>query len=225
MEMTEPRKLLIVATGRAGTKWSARAWQKMGLDVGHEYVGKHGSVTRFFAVDGTDHPSFPNESPKNRMAHQGERRSDFEFEHIWHQVRHPLTCITSLSLAFPRSAFEWYSRYIDINPKHPDIRFTAMQFWLKWNELCAEHATMSFQIEEIDHYWSHMCEELGVPVCEPPSIDRTLNRSKRWSRPFVDRKAIQAAPDLTWEDLSDIDPILAIHVEQAAKAYGYSTED
>lgn len=221
--MPEKRKLLIVATGRAGTKWSARAWQKMGLKIGHEYVDTGGSCTRFFAVDGTNHPLFAQESPKGRMSHQGERRSDFEFEHIWHQVRHPLTCITSLSLAFPRSAFEWYARYASIDPHHPDMRYVAMQFWFEWNKLCEDYASTTYCIEDIDHFWPWMCEELDIKSDgKVPDISRTLNRSKRWSRPFVNRKAIQVAPDLTWRDLDAIDPILSDLIKVAAERYGYN---
>jgi hypothetical protein len=223
--MPEPRKLLILACARSGTKYIHKVFQKIGLDIGHEYTGKDGSATHFWAVDPPKCLEFPWESPKDRKAHIGERRSDFEFEHIWHQIRNPLNCITSNSLVIPRNEWEWLSQYIPIPVAKHDTKYLSMLYWLHWNTLCEHYADTSYRIEDIDHEWPLLTDMLGIPRVPLPPVNKQMNRAKRWSKPFVDRDAIKKAPDLTWADLDAIDPLLADLIRVKADRFGYSTED
>ncbi len=225
MQQPKHRKLLIIGCARSGTKYIHKAWRAAGLDIGHEYVGADGSATRFFGVDAPEHPELPNTSPKGRKCHVGERRSDFEFEHVWHQVRDPLKCITSNTLALPRKAFAWLEDFTPIDSKHPNIRYIAMQYWFYWNRICADYATETYRIEDLDKHWRLMAYKLGVKSGSVPDIDKQTNRSLRWARPYVDREAIKKMPDFTWTDLDNVDPILSGHIRTLAESYGYRYAD
>lgn len=226
MSFRQRRLLLINACARSGTKYIHKVWQSTQLDIGHEYVGRDGSVTHFFAVDAETHPVFPWESPKGRKAHVGEQRSDFEFDHIWHQVRHPLKCITSNSLVIPRNEWEWLAPHIGIDPKHPDTRFLSMVYWLKWNQLCEAASHWTYRIEDIEQLWPHMRQLLKLEAAPFPSnVSKTLNRPKRWAKPFVDREAVKSAPDLTWSQLDEVDILVAGHIRELARHYGYEVKD
>lgn len=223
--MPEPRKLLIVACARSGTKYIHKVMQKVGLDIGHEYTGKDGSATHFWAVDPPQCLEFPWESPKDRKAHIGERRSDFEFEHKWHQIRDPLKCITSNSLVIPRNEWQWLGQYIPIPAAKHDTKYLSMLYWLYWNAMCEDYADSSYRIEDIDHEWPLLAEMVGLKGVPLPAVDKQMNRAKRWSKPYVDREAIKKMPDLTWAHLEAIDPILTDAIRAKADRFGYATHD
>lgn len=89
------RPLLIVACGRSGTLYVCRLFHKIGIDLGHEHVGKFGCCSMYFVPNNSDF-SIVNHGQKVPI-HRGESKQDFKFEHIWHQVRHPLPTIDSLA--------------------------------------------------------------------------------------------------------------------------------
>ncbi len=223
--MPEPRKLLILACARSGTKYIHKVWKKAGLDIGHEYTGRDGSATHFWAVDAEKCLEFPWESPKDRKAHIGERRSDFTFGNTWHQIREPLACITSNSLVIPRNEWAWLRQYIPLPAGKHDTKYLSMLYWLHWNTLCEDYADTSYRIEDIEHEWPLLTNMLGMGGVPLPNVDKQTNRAKRWSKPFVDREAIKKAPDLTWADLDAIDPILTGLIMTKADRFGYRVED
>lgn len=223
--MTEEKSLLVIGCPRAATRYTSKVWNKAGVKVGHEYTGPDGSVTHLFAVDCEEYPYWPWNPPKGKVAHVGERRSDFEFLNTWHQVREPLKSITSMSLVVSKNAWEWFSDHIPIAPKNPNKLYLSMQLWLHWNQKCEDVATWTYRVEDFEQHWPRMCTEVGIPPCELPNVSPTTNRSKRWSKPFVDREKIKAMSDTNWAALDQQDVILADSIRQLAEHYGYSTGD
>jgi len=215
------RKLLITGCPRAGTLFAANVWRRAGLDFGHEHCRGDGSVSWFFAVDDDSYPDLPWKNPKGRCAHVGERRSDYEFANVWHQVRDPLKCITSMSLVVSREQWAWAARHIVLPDLKGDVRRLALVHWVKWNALCAERASWTYRVEDFEQHWPRMLLKLGMRPRPIPSVRKDTHRSLRWSKPFVDREAIKKMPDLTWDELYAIDERFAELAAKAAKEYGY----
>src|SRR6188472_3358246 len=116
--------LLITGCGRSGTHFTARLLQEMGLDVGHETVGKDGAASWKHIVSGT-------------FVYVGKNRTqeirDENFTPILHQVRHPLKVIASMQ-TFSPSTWGFMAQFISLDLKTPVIA-RAMQGWVEWNRL------------------------------------------------------------------------------------------
>src|SRR5210317_297718 len=96
------KNLLVIGSGRCGTTWLSQTLQAAGFDVKHECVGDHGTVSLFFQVDADWYPFVPWVAKEpGRVAHVGERRSDFVFDHVVHLVRHPLEVAASMQSIIP----------------------------------------------------------------------------------------------------------------------------
>jgi hypothetical protein len=101
--------------------------------------------------------------------------------------------------------------------------YLVAKYWLKWNELCEKVAERTYRVENIDAEWPWLCSVAGVPAQPLPEISRSTNRATRWNKPFVDKKAIQAEPDLSWDELFSIDAVLASMIASKAVEYGYES--
>lgn len=221
MALTKKRKLLIVACARSGTTFMQKAFQKCGFDFGHEYVGADGCVSHWFPVEANSYPAF-----HKLKAHVGEHetRSDYTFQHVLHQVRHPLGVISSNVHTMTKDHRMWLRDFGLVIPERAPKEFFAMNYWLHWNVICEEHARQhggrTYRIEDIDEEWPSIIKLLDsdAPL---PELDRQMHRKARWAKPFIDREAVKAAPDLTWGDLDRVDSLLASAIRAKAKEYGY----
>lgn len=214
----KPRKLLIVACARSATMFIARAFCKVGLRLGHEYVGEGGCASHWFARDAAWHSVWTD-----KKAHVGERRSDYTFEFVWHQVRDPLKVITSNTYTMTRDHRRWLAEVWpqDFAKGRSKLHY-AMMYWLLWNQECEAYAQRTYRVEDIDALWSELCAEVGIQSDTVPALDRQMNRPMRWGKPFVDREKIKAAPDLTWNDLEREDAITTDRIRALAASYGYA---
>ncbi len=217
--MTTPqkRKLLIIGCARSGTTYTHKAWKECGLKLGHEFVDEGGSATHWFAVDATWHSKWTD-----KKAHVGERRSDYEFEHIWHQVRAPLVTITSNFFTMTSDHRKWLHEQFpgDFHPGLSKLYF-AMAYYYRWNMACEAYAQRTYRVEDLDELWGRMTKELLGEEKAMPELNRQMNRQMRWGKPFVDKVAIKAAPDFTWEQLEAEDLILATRIRELASRYSY----
>jgi len=155
------RKILFTGCARSGTKYTAQLMQLLGLDIGHEKMGKDGISSWWFA-------------PKSHL------RSKFTFDTVVHQVRHPLSQIKSCFQLGDRSGVMW--RFIrdhtPITGKESKLLQCAMYFYY-WNLEIEKHATFRFKIEYIDKEYAKLCKAVGVKpdpkvLAETP---RNINRS------------------------------------------------
>jgi hypothetical protein len=140
--------------------------------------------------------------PNGLMA---ERRSAFEFDHIFHQVRHPLATIASCIEHMGRKPHFWHWTQV-----HTGLRLEAegrlsyaAKFWLAWQErMEKQRPEWRFHVES--DFWPELCDRLKMT--DIPHL------------PVADRKASEHA-DLCWDDLGVLeDPIRAV-----AFRYGYET--
>lgn len=97
------RRLLIVSVQRSGTHYIWEMLNRLGLEVHHEGVGMDGAVSWFYSVN-----AFANFRRRKVGAFVGHhlingarKLSVHRFEHIFHQLRHPLKVISTIDRACP----------------------------------------------------------------------------------------------------------------------------
>lgn len=222
------RKLLILATGRSGTLYVSKVFRKAGMDLGHEAVGQYGTCSMYFIPPRTDVSSI-NDGQKVKIHYQ-EDRSQFQFEHVWHQVRDPLKTIDSLAKSFTLKVRRWTAAYCGAQlPGTSGIsRATledklqwAMWYWIKGNLMAQTQARWTYRLEELP--WKEMMRRLDEPPQPLPKVGVTTNRGLRFA--FKSREASEEVRrtmyDTTWGLLRRIDRPLADVCAAMAAGYGY----
>lgn len=127
-------QFVVTGTGRCGTRFMAETLQANGIQVGHEMWMPDGtSDFRYGAAAGRKYPEWVTQAK------------------ALHIVRHPLRCCESLQ-AFGGWTFAERHTPIDL---HNPLELVAMQYWVRWNELCAAYAELTVPIEEIDQPATH----------------------------------------------------------------------
>ena len=186
--MSEEKRLLVVACPRSGTRSLARSLLNAGVRCHHEVMGRDGSVSHFLAVDDYYYAGM----------HQ-EGRRDFEFEHIWHQVRNPLHAIPSIAKHITkRSWWHWQEKHTGVSYDETPLRRAAL-FWLRWNSLCNDNDPgLTYRIE--DAPLDLMGKILGVEMAPLERI----------------RHGVAVEP-IGWDELEE----LAEPIRLLAKEYGY----
>ena len=205
------RKLLALAVPRSGTKYISKVLQTSGVKVGHEMFKADGTVGMFFAVEDCWYPG------KHWVAddEQKQRRSDFEFEQVWHFVRDPLKTIASLaSPVFAKHIWCWQERHTQISCGLYPKKLRAMAFWVAWNELIEDNnPDFFFRIEDIDAAWPEICERLGIE--NEPSVPPY---PRDYGTVYTGQ---QAVVPMTWDEMKSIDNATYLRVREMAARYGY----
>lgn len=226
--LLKERSLLIVACGRSGTLYVCRLFRKIGIDLGHEHVGKFGCCSMYFVPNHSDF-SIVNHGQKVPI-HKGESKQDFKFEHIWHQVRHPLPTIDSLAKAFTQKVRLWTHEALGVplpgtsgkrRCKMEDKIHWAMHYWVINNRLCEAQSEWTYRLEAIP--WEQMLDRIGIEQIPIPDVSTTTNRSLRFAmRSKAQVKEIKKhIHDTQWNTLRRINRDLAEEIKEMAVAYGY----
>jgi hypothetical protein len=224
------RKLLITGCGRSGTKYIALLMRRLGLDVRHEELGVDGVASWYMAVDTNEVPFGP--------ALRG-----CEFEHIHHQLRHPLAVIASAS-TFKRQTWEFICAHIPVSLREP-LPLRCAKYWYYWNLEAEKVAHWRYRVEDLSTVFQAMCRRLEVPG-DPALLERVpmdLNTRSRgrlyhyWQEALhrlhleygsgTSRSTSSAWNEagqnsLTWADLDALDPLLSARIRAKAIEYGYT---
>lgn len=201
LEAVIERELLITGCARSGTTYISNLLKASGLDVPHEYdaSGTYGICSWLLTPDAQSAP-------------WGPLRSDYHFQHIFHQVRHPLKVISSVYTTEPELS------WIFIIENVPQIKWEdshtvkTAKYWYYWNRMAEELAEWTYKIEEIEQLWTEFGDRLGV-VLDPQiiqSIPTNTNTRGAHTREF------------TWDTLrEELDPQLYADIVSLAIRYGY----
>jgi hypothetical protein len=190
----------------------SKALQASGVRVGHEKFKDAGTVGMFFAVEDVWYPG------KHWCTEdeQKQRRSDYEFEQVWHFTRDPRKVIASLaSTWFAKPTWCWQERHTGISCGLYPKKLRAMKFWVAWNELIEknEKIDLFFRLENIDAVWPEICSRLGITGSPAvPAIDRDYGTIGRGQ---------QAVVPVTWDEMKSIDNETHLRVRDMAARYGY----
>jgi hypothetical protein len=196
---TEKKFLLITGCGRSGTQYMAKFLRKSGLKVGHERMKAHGTVSWLMA-------STADWSPWGPIA------SDYEFIHIFHQIRDPLKVIQSFYNVPPAASWEWISESIpQISMDDSDLVKCA-KYWYYWNLLAESKAEWTYRIEDFDRVYIEIGKRLGITF-ERAILQKLSKETNTKGKP---------ARIITWDILRDeLPPDLFHKVEQLARKYKY----
>ena len=131
-------KVLVTGCPRSGTTFVSRLLcTKYGLDMPHEKMGEHGTVSYAFAVDAEEY----------LWCHEGERRRDFDFDLIFHLVRDPLACIGSLTVMMHMLS-PFFEAHLGELRGASEIQQCA-DVWIRWNKLVERQAHFRVRVEDI----------------------------------------------------------------------------
>ena len=185
----------MIGAPRSGTHYTAAVLRRAGLDIGHEVVRDDGTVSSLFVAD--DY-YYPGQDP-------GGRRSEFAFDHVFHQTRHPLAAIASIAAFMPITWWHWQEKHTGVSYDLPPLS-RAARAWLGFNRL-AEDADpeLRFRVEALPEVWPEVASRLSLGETPCPEVSTNLHALQR---PKV---------KVTWEALGvDEEP-----VRLAAHRYGY----
>ena len=220
------RRVLVTGCGRSGTRYMTFVLRRLGLDVPHERLGRDGMASWTMAVEAAERPYGP---PSDAV----------RFEHVFHQVRHPLAVIRSVETFGPGS-WEFVYAHTPCRPEDPPL-VRGAKYWLHWNDHAERAACWRYRVEDVAASLPDLCDRLGVAfraVAERVPADVNTRRRGRvlhladelaerlhvdLPRGLRDRVAATgpARPPLTWDELEATDAVLADRVRERALAYGY----
>jgi len=198
-------KLCIVGCTRSGTVYVTRLLQHLGLKVEHEYPGPDGCIGFNFAFDRR-----LIVGDATNVARPG--RAGLTFDHLWHQVRHPLKAIGSMhthnsgTWAMIADGLCW-----ERMPK--TVIRCAARYWIELNRLAEDIADITYQIEDVadgSEVFEEMCRRLEMPAYWP---NVRLTRNTRAHKRSYRR--------IEWGDLEREAAGLYPDVRELAVHYGY----
>lgn len=230
-EAASPRKVLVTGCGRSGTRYTTFILRRLGLDVPHELLGRDGIASWTMAVVTDVRPFGP---PSGTCS----------FEHVFHQVRHPLDVIRSATTFGPES-WDFIYQHTPCDADQPVLQ-RAATYWVHWTEHADRLATWHYRVESFGDVFAELCERLGVE-CDRRVLAATHDDVNTRSRGRLlhladelgerlriglpagvrcrlgSRNRRQAR--LTWDDLRALDAALAERVRARAASYGYEVDE
>jgi len=228
MRVVKSRKLLVVGSGRSGTLYTSKVFQKLGFDLGHEKDGEYGICSMYFLAPKVGQYS----TGRTREIGDGSSREDFQFERIIHQVRDPLKTIESLASTFTLKVRLWTHDYLQVQlpgtsgklqaaPR--DRQEWAMRYWLRAQELAEDLAERTVRVEDLPSIWPGLSQELFGDSLEFPDISDTTNRGLRFAFKSKEQsiRIRHNLHTLKWEDVRALNSSLTSQVRDRAQQYGY----
>ena len=139
----QDKKLLITGCARSGTTYISKFLQNCGLDVPHEVTGEFGCISWMMAAD-------------DCFAPWGEGSLGYEFDLVFHQVRNPLKCISSVMINQPNLTWDYICKHVpEIDILEPIIQRCA-KYWYYWNLLAEKKADWTYRIEDLEQVIGEM---------------------------------------------------------------------
>lgn len=206
--MAKVYSILITGNPRSGTKYVTKMLNNVALEVAHENIGRHGMVSCFMFLP-------PEISPEWVPLHLKRdvncyiRRKAFKFENVFHAVRHPLNCITSMMTNVNRRHQEWMTEIGVLRGNERSRLERIMKMWHRTNHYAAQQTKLRYRIEDLENYWPTMMKCLGLKTKYPGEIKRPYHSGK-------DKEP------LTWDDLYAVDYSLTEEIRKQARRYGYA---
>lgn len=221
--------VLVTGCGRSGTRYTTFVLRRLGLDVGHERLGKDGIASWSLAVD-ADHVPW---GPSLRA---------LSFDVILHQTRHPLRVVNSV-MSFKDESWRFICEHIPCSLED-SLPLRAAAYWYHWNAEAERRADLTFRVENMTCALREICEMLGIEA-DTSALDRvpTDVNTRRYGRGFhlaeeaIERLRLEPVPWLRaklagdrptdrpppvgWNEIRMLDPVLCDRMLAMAAGYGY----
>lgn len=191
--MNENLPLLITGCPRSGTSYIATVMREvLGLRFGHEIRLKDGLADWRATDDHYDHKPFKT---------------------IFHQVRHPLSTISSFDTMLPQSR-ALIEKTVKV--KNADSKlFKFMKYWYHWNVEAESLApSLTYRIENLADMLVPICTELGIKEVKQDfyKIPKDINTRKGSPRYHY----------YSWSDLRKENSRYCKMVRDLSEEYGYT---
>jgi hypothetical protein len=194
----DSRPLLITGCARSGTGYISKLMTRCGLDIGHEAWGKDGCSSWVMAVDDENPP-------------WGESSHNVQFDHVFHQVRHPLKVISSVYSTEPETSWNYISKHIPEIKREDSHLVKCAKYWYYWNLKAQEKAEFTYRVEDIDNALKKMGQLLHNDL-DNSAI--SLVSDKTNTRPH--------SREFSWKDLEkELPKDLLKNIQNLASSYGY----
>ena len=161
---------MITITGcpRSGTKYLSELFKLNGFDVGHESLGKDGTVNWCLAGN-SKNPLYgePCNGPLITV------------------VRNPYDCIPSIC-GIRGKAWRWIYNSIPELKGLPLLE-RAQKFWVMWTAMAISNSYYYFKIEEIENEFPILCEKSGLEFGGIVRYDlpKTINSRPQFQKPKI----------------------------------------
>lgn len=194
------RALLITGCARSGTKYVSSALTASGIEIGHEQMKSSGVAKWDLAAN-----------PKEARNKKWINLHNFQFDHIFHQVRDPLKVISSVYVTEDRQSWNYILKHtpeISIRDSHLT---KCAKYWYYWNLKAEQLAEWTYRLEDLDQLWEEYGLRLGKPI-----NTQAINAISKKTNTAGDPKRF------TWDDLKkELDPELYHNIRKLAQKYGY----
>lgn len=195
----ERRRLLVTGCPRSGTHYITEVFKQAGLLVEHESIGPDGCVSCVFGA--------PDDNRFRHTRHSG-LRSEYRFDFLLHQVRHPLDVIPSMADNLSWEVKEWMAAACGASFKMRSIEDMA-QLWVRWNSMiAAQNPDLVYRIEDVKDSWSIIRVMLNIQRALP-AVPTTAPHRPGWTNKTRGR--------VEWSELGPWESC----VRQSAHGYGY----
>jgi len=195
--------MIITGCGRSGTAYTAEVLKYLGLDVGHERLGKDGIISWPLAVMPLKESVWGPNIMKV-LKNYGEETP------ILHQVRDPIKTISSCRY-IKGVSWRYIEKYI---PSNGCKLKKAMQYWYYWNKAAEDVSEFTYRVENLKNELPRIFEAYKMEFFykDIDIIRKTINKNRK------DNMA------LTLKDMLSIDAELTFKIVRMAKRYGYAYE-
>lgn len=205
------RLVLITGCPRSGTQYIAQVLNNCGLDIGHEVDGAAGIAFWAMASD---------KGLKDKPA-----ANEYQFRHIFHQVRHPLDTISSVN-TFSEVCWRFIRSNIPEISRRDSKLVRAAKFWYYWNLMAENKAEMTYRVEDIENVFDEMATRLGVQLDKSvlKKVPKNVHSRQSFFKKFISFRRYYVKK-YTWADLrKELDPDLYQKIIVMTKRYGYSVQ-
>jgi hypothetical protein len=222
--------ILITATPRSGTVFMSSLLNELGLDIANDgqVVRKHGMVSWVHI--------FQDNSYDLAWVHARELHAS-KFKYVWHQLRDPLKCLTSIAFTEPltdSSYQRFLQRHISLSAmdssSHGNITldeenilkqiYLSLQFYLQWHTFIFSLNIPTFRLEDlVEKKNMDIIDEIFYTLDQtPPEHDdilRLIDEEKIKSNQRPHRKT------LSWSELCEVDADLTQQFLEMSQFFGY----
>lgn len=224
---------MIVFTGcaRGGTTYISELMQSIGIEIGHERIGRDGVAA--WQIIGDPKKSLPiglKIVPKSRrpkgcvVRHMSIQKVLESATAKFHQTRDPLKVIHSLVSIIKGRFFERVAETFPID-KSESLYKQAIQYWY-FNNLAAEKVCdYSYRVENIENEINIISSMIGKDIPKeivkqlPTNVNACVAQKGNYAKERKEK--YEEIGKITWEDVRQEAPDLYEKVRELAIKYGY----
>lgn len=172
-------KVVIIGTGRCGTKFASGLFSRMGVDVPHERLGANGISCWDLASGST------------LLSDVKDVESLFYDATVIHLVRNPVDCINSIT-TIRRDTWQWITANSPASMDDSTL-LRSIKHWLYWNKICEAVADVRIRLEDLS------CDHVRVifPESTPCSLSGISRNGRKHGQESLE-SMYKCSPELIY---------------------------